>query len=82
MTTNDIEIRVFKLLQAKAGDAHPLTMESTIAEDTGLDSVSIMDFVMDLEDEFEVTIPLDRLADIETVHDLADVIGGLCAESA
>jgi acyl carrier protein len=33
-----------------------------------------MDFVMELEDEFDISIPLDQIADVRTVGDLADAV--------
>jgi acyl carrier protein len=48
-----------------------------VVEDTGLDSVSVMDFVMEIEDDFDITIPLDRIAEMRTVGDLADAVRSL-----
>jgi hypothetical protein len=40
-----------------------------------------MNIVMELEDVFELSIPLDRLADVETVGDLAGLINELRARA-
>jgi acyl carrier protein len=40
-----------------------------------------MNIVMELEDFFELSIPLDRLADVETVGDLAALINELRVRS-
>lgn len=48
-----------------------------IIRDLGLDSVAVMDLVMAVEDEFDMVFPLDRLGDVETVHDLARVVQGI-----
>lgn len=74
--------RVLKLLQNKAGADRQLTLESSVVSDTGLDSVSVMDVVLELEDQFDVTISLDRLADVNTVDDLASIITELRAEAS
>lgn len=66
--------RVLELLQEKVGPDRQLTAESSVVSDTGLDSLAVMDVVLELEDELDVTIPLDRLADVSTIKDLADVI--------
>jgi len=71
---NAIQARVLDLLSKKAGAARNIDLDSSVVEDTGLDSVSIMDFVMEIEDEFDITIPLDRIAEMRTVGDLADVV--------
>jgi acyl carrier protein len=71
---NEIQTRVLDLLCKKVGAAHPIDLGSSVVEDTGLDSVSVMDFVMELEDEFDITIPLDQIAEVRTVGDLADAV--------
>jgi acyl carrier protein len=46
-----------------------------------VDSLTLMNIVMELEDVFELSIPLDRLADVETVGDLAALINELRARA-
>ena len=55
--------------------------DSNIGEDLGIDSLTLMNIVMGLEDVFELSIPLDRLADVETVGDLAALIDELRARN-
>ena len=54
-----------------------VTPDTNIARDLGLDSLAVMNFVMQLEDQFDVSIPMDRLAEIQTVNDLAAAIADL-----
>ena len=82
MAPDDISTRVLTLLQAEAGADRTLSPGSVITVDAGLDSVSIMDVVLELEDEFDITIPLDSLADVRTVSDLAEVVARLRGEAA
>ena len=56
-----------------------VTAESDIGRDLGVDSLTLMNIVMELEDVFELSIPIDRLADVETVGDLAALINELRA---
>lgn len=51
--------------------------DTNITKDLGLDSLAVMNFVMALEDRFDVSIPMDKLAEIETVNDLAAAIADL-----
>ena len=44
---------------------------SKIVEDLAFDSLAVMNFVMEIEDELDVSVPLDKLADIRTINDLA-----------
>src|SRR3546814_13705889 len=48
--------------------------DTSITQDLGLDSLAVMNFVMALEDRFDVSIPMDRIVDVDTVGDLAAVI--------
>ncbi|MEM9764695.1 MAG: acyl carrier protein [Pseudomonadota bacterium] len=76
MTDNSAETRVLAMLAERLG-RHDLTPESSITADAGLDSVSVMDFVLELEDEFDTTIPLDHLSNVGTVRELGAVISRL-----
>ncbi len=79
---NEIQTRVLDLLCKKVGAARSISLDSSVVEDTGLDSVSVMDFVMELEDEFDITIPLDQIAEMRTVGDLANAVQTLSHVSA
>ena len=54
--------------------------DSRIAEDLNMDSLAIMNFIMTLEDAYDVALPIDKLAKIKTVRELADLIVHLCAD--
>lgn len=77
-----IQSRVLELLANKAGPEKELGLGSNVIEDTGLDSVSVMDLVMELEDEFDISIPLDRIAEVRTVADLANAVEALAKGQA
>ena len=36
-----------------------------------------MDFVMEIEDRFDVSVPLDRIAEVETLGDLITTVHAL-----
>ena len=42
--------------------------------DLEIDSVSAMDLIMEVEDRFEIDIPINLVSDIETVEDLVSVV--------
>lgn len=50
----------------------PVVIEDNtdIIEDLGMDSLGVMNFVMAIEDFYDISIPLDRIAQIRTVADL------------
>jgi acyl carrier protein len=57
----------------------PISGKTVIAKDLTIDSLAIMDMVMELEDRFDVSIPMSVIAEIHTVDQLADTIQGLRA---
>ncbi|MGI8840627.1 MAG: acyl carrier protein [Caulobacteraceae bacterium] len=58
---------------------HPvqITDKTDIVEDLGMDSLGVMNFVMAIEDFYDISIPLDRIAQIETVGDLIHAVEDL-----
>lgn len=81
-TLGSVQDDVIRLLGEKVDSDLELTPQTNIVADTGLDSVSVMDFVFELEDEFGITVPLDRIADVKTVSQLSTAIHELIKEDA
>jgi acyl carrier protein len=48
--------------------------DTDIVEDLGMDSLGVMNFVMAIEDFYDLSIPLDRIAQIQTVADLISAV--------
>lgn len=70
----DIETQVIEMLSNHVEKGTELTGSTRIMADTNMDSVAVMDFVLDLEDAFDITIPLNRLAEITTVDELVAAV--------
>ena len=51
-----------------------VSMEASIMDDLGADSLDIVDLVMSLEGEFGVEIPDDQVENIKTVGDIVKYI--------
>lgn len=49
----------------------PLTEDSEIVADLGLDSVQVMELLLEAEERFDISIPLNILPSVRTVGDLA-----------
>jgi acyl carrier protein len=52
----------------------PITGATVISDGATIDSLTVMDMVMELEDRFDVSIPMNTVAEIRTVDELADTI--------
>ena len=62
-------------LDASAIDPHESLREK------GLDSLTIVEFVFDVEDRFKISLP-DQNESIETLHGLAEAVDKAVAEQA
>ena len=51
-----------------------VTMEADFVNDLGADSIDLVEIYMDLEDEFNMSIPDQDLPNIKTVGDLVNFI--------
>lgn len=51
-----------------------LKPETDISADLNIDSVSVMDFVMEVEDHFNIDIPLNVLSETRSIADLVKVV--------
>lgn len=69
-------------LRTRAGESAILGPDTNITRDLGLDSLAIMDFIFDLEDSFDISIPMERIAEVQTLSDLAKSIDVLQKEAA
>jgi len=71
---DDVTQTVLKLLQPYNKEGVPLTAETNISADLNIDSADVLNFVMEVEDEFDIDISVNELADIHTVAQLADLV--------
>jgi acyl carrier protein len=74
---NDIEAQIVDLLTQRVPAGINVSAETQIVGGLGLDSVAILDFIMDLEDRFDISIPLDRVAEVQTIAELSRAVAAL-----
>ena len=68
MELNEVFEKVKGLFVEELGiDDSKVTMEAKLEEDLEIDSLGIVEVVMAFEDEFEIEIDDDELADVSTV---------------
>ena len=60
-----------KILTAFNKTGTELKPETRFTEDLNFDSLVVMEFVAVVEDEFDISVPLNILPDVATVKDLA-----------
>ncbi|HEU0197880.1 MAG TPA: acyl carrier protein [Nevskiaceae bacterium] len=76
-----IRTRVIEGLTRVATKPAAITGETHIVRDLEIDSLAVMNLILVLEDEFDISMPLDRVADIVTVDDLVSTVASLAGES-
>ena len=55
-------------------DEEKITMEASITEDLGADSLDVVDLISVIEDEFDLEIPEESVDSIKTVGDIVNYI--------
>ena len=72
--------RILETLQARLSDltgGKQVTGDTDLVADLGLDSLQVMELLMELEDAFDISIPVNVMADVRTVGELAAAVQGL-----
>ncbi|HMJ99399.1 MAG TPA: acyl carrier protein [Reyranella sp.] len=71
---DDVMYEVCRQLAPYRADDKPITAQTVIYDDLSIDSLAVMDIVVELEDRFDIAIPINTVAEIRTVKELADAI--------
>ncbi len=71
---NDYLERIYTVVSPFATLGEPLTETSELVTELGLSSIDVMEVIVDIEDHFDISIPLNILPDIVTVGDLATAL--------
>ena len=81
MTTYDeVLSRLLDYLEPHADEGVELDRETDLVTTLRLDSHKVLDILLDVEDDFDVAVPMNALADIRTVGELAGLIHRLVEE--
>lgn len=75
----ELERIVLDVLARHIRNGHVPGPQTQVMADTGMDSVAVMDFVLDLEEALDIDIPLDRLAEARVVADVVREVAALTA---
>lgn len=75
MTHDEIFKRVSQILSEELGiDPEAIDMDANFIEDLNADSLDIVDLIVEMEHEFDVSIPDDEAEQIRTVGDAVNYI--------
>ena len=57
-----------------------ISKDTTFSVDLELDSLMVMDLLSEIEDEFDITVPLNILPDLETAGQFTEAVQKLLSE--
>lgn len=72
--------KICELLKPYNPENRPITLTSGIVSDLEVDSVAVFDLVGDLEDHYDVSIPMEMVSDIKTVGELVNTVKQLTSD--
>lgn len=74
MNYEDISAKLKTELSKLVPPEVQLDDDADLVTGLGLDSFKVLDLLLDIEDEFDISMPVNLLVDVRTVKDLADKI--------
>ena len=78
MTAVPDDPQLFTVIQGILNKHNPagvaITPDTDLVADLSLDSVAAMDLVMEIEDHFDLDIPVNDLSDLRSVRDLVALV--------
>ena len=80
MDRTAVDAKIRELAEPFNKKGVPITEETTFANDLEFDSLTVMDFVAEIEDEFDIIISMNQQAEIENYGQLVDAVTKLQAD--
>lgn len=81
LSDSDCLKRIIALVEPFNKGGITLSAKTSFVSDLDLDSLTVMDLVATIEDEFDIILPLNLLPDLETIQDVADAVKRIVGES-
>ncbi|KRA81413.1 acyl carrier protein [Altererythrobacter sp. Root672] len=80
MVREDVDSRIRTLIEPFNKKNVELADATTFAGDLEFDSLTVMDFVAAIEDEFDIIISMNQQAEIESYGDLVNAVCSLAKD--
>ncbi|RIV86691.1 acyl carrier protein [Aurantiacibacter zhengii] len=77
MDRAEVDTRIRSIIEPFNKKGVAITEDTTFAGDLEFDSLTVMDFVAEIEDEFDVIISMNQQAEIEKYGQLVDAVHDL-----
>ena len=72
-----IEETLEEILAGSLDSSVGLASDTNFVTDLGLESIQVLEFVMEVEEHFDIAIDMESLSDVHTIGELAKVVAGL-----
>jgi len=69
--------QLYELVRPYAKKPLELGEETGLVNEVGLDSVRVMDLLAQIEDHFDISVPLNIIPDVRTIGDFAEQVQNL-----
>jgi len=77
---NNIIKQLCDRLSELTGAKTVIEPEMNLIDTLALDSMKVLNLIMEIEDEFDISVPINALTDVHTVEDLAALVHKLVSE--
>ena len=74
MTEKEIFDRIVTIIQERQGADFVVTESLSLKDDLDADSVDLMEFILTLEDEFNIEISDEEIDQLQSVGDVVEVV--------
>ena len=74
MTDDPVFERMRQLLSPFNAKGIQIGLHTNITTDLEIDSVAVLDLIMEIEDEYAISFPMNLISEIRTVGDLVNAI--------
>jgi acyl carrier protein len=79
-TDQQIFDKICELLRPYNVKNKPILRTSGIMSDLEVDSTAVFDLIMELEDHYDISVPMEVISDVKTVGELVHAIQELLAQ--
>ena len=67
----EILLQLHEILKSYAKDGQSLSEDTELLSDLGLDSMKVMQLLLETEERFDISIPLNIIPNVRTTRDFA-----------
>jgi acyl carrier protein len=80
LTREELLPELYGIIRGLVAEPPALNPETDFVKDLGLDSLAVMRLLEQVEDRYDVLVPINLIADIRTLGDFADQLLRLLTE--